>query len=55
MSTQRLPTYGACPRCEADIDQHSVLVEYETTDGDQRAFAECPECRSVVSPTEVTA
>jgi NAD-dependent SIR2 family protein deacetylase len=42
---------GRCPECEVSIPVGNVLVEYETSDGWQRMFAECPACEAVVHPT----
>ncbi|WP_176791190.1 DUF7837 family putative zinc-binding protein [Haloplanus vescus] len=44
------PTLGDCPNCHTDISRHSLLIEYDTTDG-PAAYAECPDCRDVVHPT----
>jgi hypothetical protein len=43
------PTLGTCPFCGAQIDDHDVLIEYETRDG-AAVYAECPDCRDVITP-----
>lgn len=43
-------TLGTCPYCETPVPAHRLLIEYETTDG-PGIFADCPECRDVVTPT----
>lgn len=40
---------GVCPRCETEIPEGLLLIEYET-DGDRRVFAECPACEEPVTP-----
>ena len=42
-------TLGRCPRCDVDIPQVALLIEYERRDG-PAAYAECPSCRGVVNP-----
>lgn len=41
---------GSCPNCTAAIPEYRVLIEYETSEGWPRTFAECPDCESVVHP-----
>jgi NAD-dependent SIR2 family protein deacetylase len=43
-------TLGRCPRCESQIPDRRLLIEYETDDG-PAMFAECPACRDVVHPS----
>jgi len=43
-------TLGQCPNCGTEIPTHSVLIEYESEDGQPALWAECPECREVVHP-----
>lgn len=40
---------GVCPLCGTTIDSHSVLIEYERSEG-SGIYAECPGCRDVVTP-----
>jgi uncharacterized C2H2 Zn-finger protein len=47
--TPNTSTLGRCPRCGAEITPGAVLITYDTDDG-TNAFAECPECASVVDP-----
>lgn len=42
-------TVGTCPACGASIVHTDVLIEYETDSG-PAAYADCPDCRSVVDP-----
>jgi len=41
---------GSCPDCDAGLMGTDVLIRYETRAGQERTFAECPACRSVVHP-----
>jgi hypothetical protein len=41
---------GNCPDCDAALLGADVLIQYETRTGQERLFAECPDCRSVVHP-----
>lgn len=41
---------GTCPDCGREITGFDVLIEYETSDGRARSWAECPGCASVVHP-----
>jgi hypothetical protein len=43
-------TVGHCPRCRATVRRSWVLIEYERTDGQQIAYAECRQCEEVVRP-----
>ncbi|SDE00193.1 hypothetical protein SAMN05192552_10954 [Natrinema hispanicum] len=42
-------TLGNCPFCNARVPKHQAIIEFETN-GEQRVFAECPECGEVVDP-----
>jgi len=42
-------TLGNCPFCNARVPEHQSIIEF-VTNGKQRVFAECPECREVVDP-----
>jgi hypothetical protein len=48
--TRNLSTVGSCPNCDHRIPATDVLIEYETTDGRSRRFADCPGCEDVVHP-----
>lgn len=41
---------GRCPACEEPIAPDRLLIQYRTTEGWPRMFAECPECLDVVHP-----
>ncbi|WP_435174926.1 hypothetical protein [Halorussus sp. AFM4] len=41
---------GNCPECGAEIAAASKLIEYERTDGTTGVYAECDQCRTVVTP-----
>jgi hypothetical protein len=41
---------GSCPDCGTQIPATWLLIEYETDDGTESVWAECPECEDVVSP-----
>lgn len=43
------PSVGTCPECGAEIPNFRVLIEFETSDG-QDMFAECGDCGEVVHP-----
>lgn len=49
-SEEASPT-GACPVCDAELSRFDVLIEYERSDGEPAAYAECPDCQCVVHPT----
>ncbi|RKD85904.1 DUF7837 family putative zinc-binding protein [Halopiger aswanensis] len=49
MSTTNSPSLGTCPFCHAEITSSDVILEYETVTG-PTVYAECPECRDVVTP-----
>ncbi|EMA31120.1 DUF7837 family putative zinc-binding protein [Natronobacterium lacisalsi] len=49
MSTTKPPSLGTCPFCSAGITTTDVILEYETETG-PTVYAECPECRDVVTP-----
>lgn len=49
MSTTLTAKVGSCPVCGSPIPTRRVLIEYETAAG-AAAFAECPDCGSVVHP-----
>jgi len=42
---------GECPQCGQEISQTYLLIEYETDDGEEGIWAECPACVDVVDPT----
>lgn len=48
MNAQATPRHGLCPFCGASFSAYDILIEYETDDG-PAAYAECPDCRDVVS------
>jgi hypothetical protein len=50
MSTQHATRLGVCPHCQTAINAADVLIEYETSDGHDALWADCPECREVVDP-----
>ena len=50
MPANRPSTVGVCPLCEARIDRHDVLIEYERSEGTAGVYAECPACQDVVTP-----
>jgi len=41
---------GVCPECEAKIQSHQTLIEYETTEGDTGRYVDCYSCGEVVRP-----
>jgi len=41
---------GNCPHCGHNITPAYLLIEYERSNGERGAYAECPECEDVVSP-----
>lgn len=43
---------GLCPECRTEIVTYNVLIEYETEDGNQATWAECPGCGKVVHPED---
>jgi len=45
---------GRCPACGAVVPSGLMLAEYERADGEQRRFAEYPECGRVVAPKSVS-
>lgn len=47
---RRATTLGRCPLCETVIPSANKLIEYETSDGWTKMFAECPDCGDVVHP-----
>jgi len=49
MPANRPSTVGVCPLCNASIDRHDVLIEYDRAD-ETGVYAECPDCRDVVTP-----
>lgn len=49
MSTAHSREAGTCPVCGSPIPTTRVLIEYETADG-ATAYAECPDCGTVVHP-----
>ncbi|WP_224829177.1 hypothetical protein [Saliphagus infecundisoli] len=51
MATNETHALGSCPRCSTEIKPLHVLIEYESTPGEQNMFAECPACQEVVTPT----
>lgn len=50
METQHTSQLGTCPHCNTDIRTVHVLIEYETSDGQEAVGAECPVCKDVVDP-----
>ncbi|MEF8779094.1 MAG: hypothetical protein V5A46_00260 [Haloferacaceae archaeon] len=50
MEDQSTSWLGECPECERLIPSRSLLIEYTTSKGWVRLYAECPECSSVVHP-----
>ncbi|MBP2251901.1 hypothetical protein J2754_002238 [Halarchaeum solikamskense] len=50
MSAQRSSPLGVCPHCHTDIAQAHVLIEYETSDGNDAVWTECPGCGDIVDP-----
>ncbi|WP_449406655.1 DUF7837 family putative zinc-binding protein [Natrinema saccharevitans] len=40
---------GNCPFCNATVPKHQSSIEFETN-GEQRVFADCPECGDIVEP-----
>ncbi|RZV06190.1 hypothetical protein BDK88_4154 [Natrinema hispanicum] len=40
---------GNCSFCNTKVLKHQSIIEFETN-GEQRVFAECPECGEVVEP-----
>jgi len=49
MTAQRPSSLGECPHCGGELSGQDVLITYETADGTS-LYAECPDCRDVVSP-----
>jgi uncharacterized Zn finger protein len=47
MATDQL---GTCPQCGHEIHEAWVLLEYETTEGEDGVWADCRECGTVVDP-----
>jgi len=41
---------GSCPKCGKQIPATRILIEYETNDGTESVWAECPACKDVVTP-----
>ncbi|WP_449267253.1 DUF7837 family putative zinc-binding protein [Halanaeroarchaeum sulfurireducens] len=50
MSTQHASRLGTCPHCHTVITASHILIEYETSDGQEAVWAECHGCREVVDP-----
>ena len=50
MDTQHAPRLGDCPHCDTGIRPLNVLIEYETDDGNEAIWAECPGCKEIVDP-----
>lgn len=50
MATRHASRLGACPHCDTDISTVHVLIEYQTSDGQEAVWAECPECEDVIDP-----
>ncbi|WP_457769212.1 DUF7837 family putative zinc-binding protein [Halobacterium salinarum] len=48
--TTNTPVLGRCPDCGDQITQAWLLVEYETSGGENGLWAECPSCEDVVAP-----
>ena len=42
---------GACPQCGYEISPAYLLIEYESEDGTEGIWAECPEYAEVVDPS----
>lgn len=40
---------GDCPNCNVPLVQSNLQIEFETTHGDAE-YAECPNCKQVISP-----
>ena len=49
--TDATPSCGHCPHCGATIPTGYLLITYDDG-GEQSAFAECPDCDSVVTPDD---
>ncbi|WP_449405086.1 DUF7837 family putative zinc-binding protein [Halonotius pteroides] len=47
--TKHDQSVGVCPFCGSVLTTGSVLIRYES-DGEQRVFARCSECREPVHP-----
>lgn len=47
--SQAPSSLGACPFCEMLVSRDAILIEY-VVDGEERVYAECPECREPVQP-----
>jgi len=48
--TEPNPMLGTCPQCGSEVCEGSVMIEYETKDGDAGVWAECPDCAMIVDP-----
>lgn len=44
------PMLGTCPQCDSAVRESSVMIEYETKDGEAGVWAECPDCEMIVDP-----
>ncbi|WP_255150056.1 phage terminase large subunit family protein [Halorarius halobius] len=49
--TDATPSCGYCPHCGATIPTGFLLITYDAA-GERSAFAECPDCESVVTPAD---
>ena len=50
METDHASQLGTCPHCDTAITAAYILIEYETSDGHDAVWAECPTCQDVVAP-----
>ena len=50
MSTQHASRLGTCPHCHTELTAFDVLIEYETSDGKDAVWVDCPGCQEVVDP-----
>ncbi|WP_449404870.1 DUF7837 family putative zinc-binding protein [Haloplanus natans] len=50
MAAQKSSRLGFCPLCNEEILPRHTLIRYETGEGEQEAWTECPNCSEVVHP-----
>ena len=50
MTPQHSSRIGTCPHCNSEITEFHVLIEYQTSNGDESVWAECPSCQEVIKP-----
>nr|WP_308203187.1 phage terminase large subunit family protein [Halorubrum ezzemoulense] len=48
--TENDSVLGSCPQCGHEVREAWVMIEYETTEGEEGVWAECPNCETIVDP-----